>query len=588
MTEPQSTDAPASAAPPAHPTAWGRFLFVAKPYWLGDRARVAWAVMVGLVVLMLVDTQCAVWINEASGELTSALAAQDGPRFWAAVRNLLWVLALAVPAYALYYASRDAYANDWRRWLSRRFLDAYLRDRNYFRLSGVDNPDQRISEDINAFTGRSLNFLLILLGSVMQLVAFSTVLWGLSRELVGFLVVYAVAGTALSMWLFGRPLLRLNFWQLKREADFRFRLMRVRENAESIAFYRGEDQERHQLDQRLRAALLNTKRLIRTQFFLNLFQRSFSQLSLLLPFVVVAGAVIDGRLEVGQAVQAAGAFAAVLGAVSLIVDNFESLSRFVAGIDRLYELAVALKTQPLPGGIARQQRGGIFRLRGLTVKAPGTDRVLVKDLSLELPPGESLLITGASGSGKSSLLRAIAGLWTSGSGRIQHPPQDDVFFLPQRPYLQKGTLRSQLIYPRTHSPLDDEALRRILDEVQLSHLEERAGGLDHVQDWEKLLSGGEQQRLAFARLLVQAPKVAVLDEATSALDEANQRRLYERLLARGITLISIAHRAAVASFHRRVLQLGGGGKWRVVSTTPEPEAPAEVNSSQHPPGGLPT
>ncbi len=553
-------------------SAWGRFLVVAKPYWTGDRKRVAWAVLVGLILLMLLDTQLAVLINRQTGELTSALSARNEDRFWAAVRGMLWVVGFAVPVYAIYYASRDAYANDWRRWLTNRFLDAYLGNRAYFRLAGVDNPDQRIADDVNTFTGRSLNFLLILLGSAMQLVAFSTVLWSLSKMLVGFLIAYALIGTVLSIGLFGRPLIRLNFWQLKREADFRFRLMRLRENAESIAFYRGEKQERHQLDQRLRATLLNTKRMIRAQFMLNLFQRSFSQLSLLVPFVVLAGQVLAGELEVGQAVQAGGAFAAVLSAVSLIVDNFDSLSRFVAGIDRLHVMAAALKTVPQQGGIQREAAQDL-KLSGVTVMAPDSERVLVQDLSLTLPAGESLLITGASGCGKSSLLRAIAGLWTQGSGQIDHPPQEDVFFLPQRPYLQTGTLRSQLIYPSTHTKLDDEALLKVLDEVQLRHLTEGERGLDRSEDWEKMLSGGEQQRLAFARLLVHAPKVAILDEATSALDDANQRRLYERLRDRGTTLISIAHRAAVAGFHRRVLSLVGGGRWELRKTPPSEEAP---------------
>lgn len=544
-----------------------RFLAVAKPYWTGDRRAWAWTFLAGLIVLMLADTQLAVLLNDKTGELTSALAARDESRFWAAVRAMLWVIAVAVPVYAIYYYARDAYANDWRRWLTQRFLDGWLRERRYFHLAAdqIDNPDQRISEDVNTFTGRSLHFLLILLGSLMQLVAFSAVLWSLSHTLVGFLIAYALAGTLLSLGLFGRPLIRLNYWQLKREADFRFRLMRVRENAESIAFYGGEEQERHQLQQRLRAALLNTRKLIRAQFALNLFQRGFSQVSLLVPAVVLAADVLGGRLEVGQAVKAGGAFAAVLGAVSLIIDNFESLSRFVAGIDRLHVMAEMLEAAPPEPGIARAQ-GRELHIQDLTVQAPGSDRVLVEKLSVSVPEGGSLLITGASGCGKSSLLRAIAGLWTQGSGQVSHPPREEVFFLPQRPYLQTGTLRSQLIYPSTQSAMDDAALLKILDEVQLRHLAEGDSGLDRSADWEKLLSGGEQQRLAFARLLVHAPRLAILDEATSALDDANQKRLYQRLAERGITMISIAHRAAVAGFHRHVLKLTGGGRWTLAKT----------------------
>ena len=203
------------------------------------------------------------------------------------------------------------------------------------------------------------------------------------------------------------------------------------------------------------------------------------------------------------------------------------------------------------------------------MRAPASERMLVERLDLQLKAGESLLITGTSGSGKSSLLRAIAGLWTDGSGQVMHPPDRDVFFLPQKPYLQPGTLRSQLVYPATQSELSDERLLEILQEVQLPDLAQRVGGLDAVQDWGKLLSGGEQQRMAFARLLVHAPRMAILDEATSALDDVNEKRLYQRLRDRGITLVSIAHRAAVRRFHRRVLKLEGNGRWKVEDVAQE-------------------
>jgi len=556
--------------------AWRQFISVAKPYWLGDKRKAAWGLLALLIVLMLGETQFAVMLNNQAGEMTSALSAKDGPRFWSNVRACLMVLVFAVPIYAFYYYMRDAFSNHWRRWLTGRFLDGYLSGRKYYELNNsgdIDNPDQRISEDINTFTGRSIHFLLIFLGSAMQLVAFSAVLWSISHTLVAFLAVYAIVGTVVALWVFGTPLIQLNFWQLRREADFRFGLMRVRENAESIAFYRGEPQERKQIERRFDAVFANFAKLIKKQRSLNLFQRAFSQLTLVVPSVILADGVLSGQLEVGRAVQAAGAFTAVLGAVALIVDNFESLSRFVAGIGRLHALSELVLKAP-PGAApaaapsATQQwiesrEGDSFLLDAVTLYTPQADRLLVKELSLNLKPGDGLLITGVSGCGKSSLLRAMAGLWRTGSGVVQHPPLDKVFFLPQRPYLQHGSLRSQLIYPSNETKLGDERLLEILQEVRLEELAERVGGLDAVQDWEKLLSVGEQQRLAFARVLVREPQVLILDEATSALDSASEAALYKRLRESGATLISVAHRAAVLRHHNQVLKLTGGGAWEV-------------------------
>lgn len=578
-----TTTAASSAGDPALPpgkprttrlslAAWRQFVHVAKPYWLEEERKKAWALLLLLIVLMLLETKFAVMLNNQAGEMTSALAARDGDRFWTTVRACLLVLAFAVPVYAFYYYMRDLFANHWRRWLTGRFLDGYLKDRKYYVLgtdSEIDNPDQRISEDINTFTGRSIHFLLIFLGSIMQLVAFSTVLWSISHLLVGVLAVYALLGTTIALYVFGNPLIQLNFWQLRREADFRFSLMRLRENAESIAFYRGEAQERAHIDNKFDKVISNFARLIRKQRSLNLFQRTFSQLTLVLPGVILAERVLSGELEVGRAVQAAGAFTAVLGAVAVIVDNFESLSRFVAGIGRLEALSNLVLPTTEPEGVADNTQcialhpAQHLALEAVTLHPPQSERVLIRELNLVLQPGDALLITGDSGCGKSSLLRAIAGLWRTGSGTIHRPPLEDFFFLPQQPYLQSGTLRSQLIYPSAQSDVGDEQLLEILQQVHLPHLAERMGGLDAVRDWEKLLSVGEQQRLAFARVLVHAPRIVILDEATSALDSGNESSLYARLRDSGATLISIAHRPAVLRYHTHVLQLMGDGAWKL-------------------------
>jgi putative ATP-binding cassette transporter len=551
---------------------WQRFWAIASPYWRQEEKWKAWGLVALLVVLLLGQTRFAVLFNEQTGEFTSALAARDEERFWDSIQYCIVLLLVAVPIYAFYFYVRDRLGILWRRWLTDRFLDRYFTRRHYYELNanaGIDNPDQRIAEDINTFTQRSLYFLLILIASILQLVAFSAVLWSVSRELVYFLVVYAIFGTVFTLAVFGKPLIALNFMQLRREADFRFGLVRIRENAESIAFYNGEPQELQQVRGRFAAAFDNFNQLIRRQLFLNLFQYTFSLLTIVLPSAIVAERVLSGELEVGRAVQAGGAFAAVLGAISVIVDNFEGLSRFAAGIERLNTFSRSLDAPPeshaLDSGLIESVEGPRLALEQVTLLTPNGGRILVSDLSAAIEPGEGLMIVGESGSGKSSLLRAIAGLWYCGSGRIIRPAPEHILFLPQQPYMILGSLRSQLLYPIQDRPILDAELLHLLERVNLRDLAERFGGLDAERDWEKVLSVGEQQRLALARVLLTRPSYAVLDEATSALDLANEARIYDELANGATTLVSVSHHTTLLKFHTQVLELAGNGEWQLHS-----------------------
>ena len=551
---------------------WRRFAKIARPYWHSDERWRARGLLALLILLLLGQTAFNVLFNQETGEFTSALAARDADRFWASIWRYTAILVAAVPIYALYYFVRDTLGLRWRRWLTDSFLARYFSDRAYYRLNasaGIDNPDQRISEDIESFTQQSLYFSMILLGSVIELVAFSSVLWTISQGLVYFLIAYAVFSTVFTGAVFGRPLIALNFRQLRREANFRFSLVRVREHAEPIAFHDGEAREMSVL-QRIFAALYgNFQQILRWQFKLNLFQYAHRFLTIVLPTVIIAGDVLSGRLEVGRAIQAAGAFAAILSALTVIVEHFEKLSRFSAGIERLHAFSEALDNEAGrrlddPGDVAPRintAHGFELSLAQVTVFTPSREHLLLQAVTLSVKPGEGLVIAGASGSGKSSLLRVIAGLWTTGSGEVTRPAGSDMLFLPQQPYLPLGDLRSQLTYPHTERDISDEELLQWLERVNLPTLAERFGGLRAELDWARVLSVGEQQRLAFARALIAKPRYLLLDEATSALDSGNEERLYAQLAGLSITPVSVTHHPAVLKHHHRVLALIGDGSW---------------------------
>jgi vitamin B12/bleomycin/antimicrobial peptide transport system ATP-binding/permease protein len=549
---------------------WRRFWHIAKPFWTHEQKWLARGLLALLVILLLGRTEFVVVFNEQSGEFTSALAARDSVRFWRSMRVFGGALLIAVPIYGFYYYVRDRLGLAWRRWLTHDFLHRYLKNRAFYDLTAnasIDNPDQRIAEDVNAFTQKSLTFLLEIVSASLQLIAFSGVLWSISRTLVWVLLVYASVGTVFTFLVFGKPMIGLNFQQLRREADFRFSLIRIRENAEGIAFYGGEKREGAHVRERFARLYENYKRLLKRTLGLNLFQYLYSFLTYALPSVIIAPRIISGELEVGRAVQAGGAFAAMLSALTVFVDHFETLSAFAAGIERLHAFRHVLVAEgkvpdPAKAWIERIPNSRL-ELETVTLQTPNHERTLVRDVSLVVGEGQGLVIVGASGGGKSSLLRAVAGLWRAGSGTIRYPDLEHMLFLPQRPYMILGSLRHQLLYPRVDRDVTEDELTALLGLVNLPDLAARCGGFEVEVDFAKMLSGGEAQRLAIARVLLGKPRYAVLDEATSALDAENEARMYEALRSLGITLVSVTHHPGVLKYHRHVLELVGDGTWKL-------------------------
>ncbi len=560
-----------------------RFWAIAKTYWFGDEKWKAGGLLLLIAVFLLGYTGLSVVLNNKRGVLISALSAKDEARFWETVLVFIGVLIAYAPLMAGYDYLQKRLGLEWRRWLTGRFVADYFGDRAFYNIQlfqpDIDNPDQRIAEDVKNFTQQSLALLLVVVSSVLQVIAFSGVLWGISKNLVGFLVLYALLGTLVTVVIFGQPLVRLNFEQLKREANFRFSLVRIRENAEAIAFYRGEAQEASQVNNRFMAAFENFKKLIVWELNLNVLTNAYEFIPFVLPAIVVAPAVFSGDLEVGKVSEAQGAFMRVFFSLNVVVARFSELTSFGAGIDRLYSFAEALnqvESEPAEPPVAGAEdepqplaehptiaieTSDSLALTDFTLQTPNYQRTLVKNLSIDIPDKSGLLIVGPSGCGKSSLLRAIAGLWQSGSGTIHRPDLDNILFLPQKPYMILGTLREQLLYPHTSQGMEDTTLQETLEKVNLTDLAERFGGFDAVEEWGDVLSLGEQQRLTFARILLNRPDFAILDEATSALDLANEAKLYDHLRHTGTTFVSVGHRESLNSYHQNTLELGEDHTW---------------------------
>jgi vitamin B12/bleomycin/antimicrobial peptide transport system ATP-binding/permease protein len=547
-------------------TIFKQFWAIAKSYWSSESKWRARGLLLAIVLMSLCYTGLAVLLNGKRGELISALSAKDEVRFWQTIWIFAGTLVVYAPLYAGYTYLRDRLGLNWRKWLTDDFIDRYFQHRSFYNLtdpdSTIDNPDRRISEDVKSFTQESLTLLLAIVDSLLAIGAFASVLWGISQPLVLFLILYALIGTLTTVGIFGKPLTRLNFDQIKKEADFRFGLVRVRENAEAIAFYQGEQYESGLIKGRFTEVVDNFKRLIFWELNLNILTNAYEFIPFVLPAIVVAPGIFSGELEIGKVTEAQGAFIRVFFSLNLIVSRFQSLTTFSAGVERLFTFSASLDPVGPTEAVDSQQHetietkiGECLELANMTLQTPNYQRTLIESLSVTLPTGQGLLVRGPSGCGKSSLLRAIVGLWSAGTGTIIRPALAQMLFLPQRPYMVLGTLRDQLLYPNLDLKVDDLQLKEILIRVNLPDLAQRNDGFDTEQNWSQVLSLGEQQRLIFARLLLNRPKYAILDEATSALDANNEAHLYQELQASGMTFLSVGHRESLSDYHQSILDL---------------------------------
>ncbi|MCU0525948.1 MAG: ABC transporter ATP-binding protein/permease [Elainella sp. Prado103] len=531
-----------------------------------------WAFLGVLLLLSLAVSGMNVIISYVGNFFTTALSERDVSTFWRFFFVYAGVFVAATPIVVFYGYTQELLGLRWRDWMTQKFLDKYFHKRAYYEINfeeDIDNPDQRIAEDIKSFTATSLTFLLLLLGAVIDVISFTGILWSISSFLAIFLISYAVVGTAVA-GLFGRKLITLNFNQLKREADFRYGLVHVRDNAESIAFYQGEAQEQGQLRRRFVEVLRNFNFLIGWQRNLAFFRTPYRYATYILPSVILAPMYFNEQIRFGDISQAGFAFSQIFEAFALVVLQINQLSAFAAGINRLETFTEALDAQDQPlaeltNAIQTRTDDQII-LDQVSLSTPKGQRTLLKQLSLELQPEQSLVIVGQSGVGKSSLLRAIAGLWNTGTGHITRPDLAKMLFLPQRPYMVLGTLREQLLYPRVNREINETKLIDVLQQANLADLPDRIGGFEIELDWADVLSLGEQQRLAFARLLLARPRYAILDEATSALDLTNERFLYAKLRDIGITYVSVGHRASLLKHHDFVLELNPNGTWELIPT----------------------
>ncbi len=575
------------------------------PYFQSEEKWRARGLLAGIVALNLGGVYLLVLFNNWYRVFYDALEKRDQAVFWQQLGYFaLIAFALIILAVYRFYLTQLLEMR-WRAWMTNHYLKRWTSNHAFYQLelaryggapgqpalATPDNPDQRIQEDLNLFTSYTITLSMGLLSSVVTLVSFVGILWGLSGafafdlfgsrvEIPGFMVwmavLYCLAGSVITHYV-GRPQIGLNFQQQRYEADFRHHMVRVREYSEAIALDRGEQVERQQLDLRFSRVITNYLALLKAQKRLIWFSSFFGQAAVIFPFLVAAPRFFSGAIQLGELMQISSAFGRVQDSLAWFVDNYQQLAVWRATTDRLtsFEASLVAHAQQTAAHQGEHVRvDGDLAADGLTLGLP-SGATLLADLSLRAGAGDRILVKGPSGSGKSTLFRAFAGIWPYAQGQVAQPA--DAMFIPQRPYFPDGALRDALAYPQPAGDYSDEALKTALREALLPQLQER---LDDHDAWSQKLSGGEQQRLSIARVLLKKPRWIFADEATSALDESAEQTIYSKLVAQVESahgaLLSIAHRPAVAGFHEQAWELipqadadgaatGAGARYRLAA-----------------------
>lgn len=547
--------------------------YLTKSYWQSEEKKKAFFLLGCIIALTLGVVYMLVLLNQWNNSFYSALQNYDAKKIFDELIHFSWLAAIYILLAVYSYYLQQMLILNWRRWLTTRFIDIWLQNKTYYNLQmfgkDTDNPDQRISEDVRQFVEMTLSFGIGILKAFCTFASFVVILYNLSGSLSftfmgktwtinGYMLwaslLYSVIGTYITH-IVGRKLVKINFIQQKYEADFRFSMIRLRESAESVAFYRGEAQEGSVFKQRFKMLLDNFWKLVNKQKQLVFLNSGYSQIAIIFPFVVAMNRYLTKEVTLGGLMQVASAFGRVQDSLSYFVDMYSSIAQWQAVVMRLTCFGHHMHDvyqQAERFHVERFAAADVVEVDNMQINLPD-GKPLLENISFTLHPGHNVLIKGVSGSGKSTLLRAISGIWPFVDGKIFLPERDKLMFIPQRSYLPLGTLRAALNYPG-NKPIDDTELIYLMDLCQIGYLKDK---LDLEADWSHVLSVGEQQRLAFVRAHIQQPQWLFLDEATSALDEDTEANMYSLLQERlqQTTVVSVGHRSTLNKYHELVLRL---------------------------------